>query len=257
MAALRMRPIVLFVALGAVPSLVQGCKGGDRVTDPLPQQPPAVRVASSFVHCVELGKAQCIDVEQASQGWDALFLLSWLGAGSPVAILEALPGQLAAHTDLRAVEVKLVEEVERYASAIRGAECDADRAEPFTPLVDEAARAAVERLENLGLLRGGMQTVVERLSEEAHRELEGGHLVHMHCTHDPHRLYLAVRGGEQERQRVVGMTTLWPEHLGGQLPESDIVGIRLRSRALGLSSAAAPIDDTAIDPWLPFTVEEF
>jgi hypothetical protein len=255
MLALRMRPLVCLTALGALLS-AGGCKRRGDGTDAPPQQPPAMRAATSFVHCVEAGKAQCVGPSQASTGWNALYLLSWLGSGSPVAILDSLPGELAAHGQPRAMQGRLVDEVERYAPAMRGAECDAERAEPMEPIIEEAARSATERLERLGLLRGSMQATIGRLAEDAHRELVGGYLVHMGCAHDPYRVVVAVRTGEQDRQTVVGMTTLWPEHLGGQLPDRDAIEARLRSQGLGLATAAAPIVHNAIDPWLPFPVEE-
>jgi hypothetical protein len=253
MAALCKRS-VLVVALSAVLSST-GCKGRD-ATGPVSPEPPAMRVATSFVHCVEAGKAQCVAAHQASTGWNALFLLSWLGSGSPVAILQSLPGELDAHGDHRFIEGRLVEEVERYAPAMRGAECDADRAEPFEPLIADAARSATERLERLGLLSGGMQAVIERLSQDAHRDLGDGHLVHMRCSHDPHHVYVAVRAESRGRQAVIGMTTLWPEHLGGEPLDRTRLDERLRSQGLGLSSAVVPFDERTVDPWLPFLVEE-
>ena len=255
MPALRMRPFVLIAALGALLP-AQGCKRRGDVTDPSSVQPPAMRAATSFVHCVEAGKAQCVGSEQASRGWNALYLLSWLGAGSPVAILDGLPSELAKHGQHRAMQARLVDEVERYAPAMRGAECEAERVEPFAALVEDAARSANARLERLGLLRGSMQATVGRLVEDAHAELEGGHLVYMSCTHDPYRLYVAVRSGDDERQVVVGMTTTWPQHLGGRAPDRQEVDERLRGAGLGLSTAAAPIVDNAVDSWLPFPVEE-
>jgi hypothetical protein len=255
MLALRMRPVVL-AALGAVLSLPAGCKRDRGPKDPSPPQLPAIRVANSFLHCVEAGKAQCVSAEQASTGWNAMFLLSWLGSGSPVAILESLPGELASHGNRRVIESRLVGEVERYATALRGAQCDADRAEPFEPLVEAAARTASERLERLGMLRGGMQAVIERLSEDARRELQDGHLIHMKCTHDPHNVYVAVRGESGGRPAVIGMTVMWPERLGGEAIAREAVAERLQSHGLGLSATVAPIDDNSIDVWLPFRVED-
>jgi hypothetical protein len=247
----------LFAVLGTVFCVSVACKRGAEPTDPVSSQPPAVRIATSFVHCVEAGKAQCVHAQQSSTSWNALFLLSWLGSGSPVAILEKLPAELASRGDHRLIEARFVDEVERYATTLRGAECGAEHVEPFEPLVAEAARVATDRLESLGMMRGGMPSVIHRLSEEALTGLRDGHLVHMRCTHDPHHVYLAVRGPDQGRPAVVGMTTLWPAHLGGARLAAEQVGERLRSQGLGLSTVVVPVDDDAVDRWLPFRVEEF
>ncbi len=56
----------------------------------LPNDPAQQRAAQSFVHCVESSNSQCVSPAEQLSGWDAFYLLSWLGGGSPVAILEAL-----------------------------------------------------------------------------------------------------------------------------------------------------------------------
>jgi hypothetical protein len=243
--------------LGAVFAFATACNRGDEVTHPIPDEPPASRAAASFVHCVEAGSSACIKAQQTSGGWDALHLLSWLGSGSPAAIIQTLPRQLATHTQRDAVQGRFVDAVERYSAAIRGAECDAVQTQEAGPLVDKASQTAVERLEGFGLFNRSMAKVVEGLAGEAHEELDGGHIVHMNCKDDPYRVYLAVREGDGGEQIVVGFTTYWPEYLGGELPSREVVEERLHSRWLGLGRAGPPIAENTIHPWLPLPIEEF
>lgn len=194
--------------------------------------------------------------EQTLGGWDAFYLLAWLSDGSPVSILEALPAELARHQDHRQVQSRLVAEVERYAVAIRGAECDAVSMQPIEPLIDKAAQAAAGRLRELGLWQRDMMRVLDGLVREAHEDLVGGSLVRLDCRHDPHRLYVASTK-RQGVHRVVGVTTVLPQNLGGDVPSREDVDDRLHSRSLGLDRASAPIVDGSIHPWLPFRVEVF
>jgi hypothetical protein len=128
--------------------------------------------------------------------------------------------------------------------------------QPLDALIDRAAQRAASRLESLGMWQGGLDRVVTGLAEEAHDDLDGGELVRMDCRHDPYRLYVASRS-VQGKQAVVGMTTLWPPALGGDIPSREQVDERLHSASLGLDTASAPIIEGQIDPWLPFAVEEF
>lgn len=221
----------------------------------LPSAPAQERAAQSFVHCVEASTSQCVQAAEQLAGWDAFYLLVWLAGGSPAAILEALPTELADHADPRQVQRRLVDEVERYAATIRGAACTSVSSQPIDPLVDQVAAVAAERLRKLGLWQGGMQAVSEGLVEEAHEGLGGGYLVRLDCERDPFRLYVATRERDG-RHEVVGMTTLLPEVVGGDPPSRAVVAERLRSRALGLSEASAPIVEGTVDPWLAFPVEE-
>ena len=221
----------------------------------LPSAPAPERSAQSFVHCVEASTSQCVETADQLAGWDAFYLLAWLAGGSPAAILEALPGELADHADPRRVQRRFVEEVERYAASIRGAECTTVSSQPIDPLVDQLAAVVDERLRTLGLWQGGMQAVTQGLVEEAHEGLGGGFLVRLDCERDPFRLYVATRERDG-RFAVVGMTTLLPELIGGDPPSREAIAQRLRSRALGLSEASAPIVEGIVDPWLAFPVEE-
>jgi hypothetical protein len=222
----------------------------------LPNEAPTWRAAASFVHCVEAGTSQCVTADQMLGGWDAFYILVWLSDGSPVSILEGLSIQLRNHQDARLVQARFVDEVERYAQSIRGAECDAVGSMPLQPLIDRTAKRATTRLDSLGMLQGGLDGVVKGLAEEAHDDLDGGELVRLDCRYEPYRLYVASRSFEG-RQVVIGMTTLWPPPLGGDVPSREQVDDRLHSRSLGLDSASAPIAEGQIDPWLPFAVEEF
>jgi hypothetical protein len=221
----------------------------------LPNAPAPERSAQSFVHCVEASTSQCVEAADQLAGWDAFYLLAWLAGGSPLAILEALPSELADHTDPRRVQRRFVDEVERYASTLRGAACTATSSQPIDPLIDQVATAASERLRKLGLWQGGMQAITEGLVEEAHDELGGGSLVRMDCERDPFRLYVATRQRDG-RYAVVGMTTLLPPLIGGPLPGREVVAERLRSRSLGLAGTTASLVEGAVDPWLAFPVEE-
>lgn len=215
-----------------------------------------MRTASSFIHCVEATTSGCVQPHQAAGGWDALYLLIWLSDGSPVAILEALPRELAKHGDASSVERRFVDEVERYATAIRGAECDPVEARPLGPLIDQATQSAANRLELLGLRGSGLEQVIEGLAEEAHQQLDGGHLVEMQCRYDPHRLYVATTE-RAEQYQVVGMTTLLPRRFGGGQLDAQTVDDRLHSRSLGLAGAQAPIIEGTVHPYLRFPVEVF
>jgi hypothetical protein len=221
----------------------------------LPSAPAPERSAQSFVHCVEASTSQCVEAADQLAGWDAFYLLVWLAGGSPAAILEALPTELANHADPRRVQRRFVDEVERYAVMIRGAACTSVSSQPIDPLIDRVATVATERLRKLGLWQGGMQAVADGLAQEAHEELGGGSLVRLDCERDPFRLYVATRERDG-RFSVVGMTTLLPEIIGGDPPGRQVVAERLQSRALGLSDASAPIVEGIVDPWLAFPVEE-
>ncbi|MEX1361976.1 MAG: hypothetical protein AB1Z98_02555 [Nannocystaceae bacterium] len=235
--------------------VLPACKKDPPVVQ-LPSAPASDRAAQGFVHCVEARTSQCVEPAEQLAGWDAFYLLAWLGGGSPVSILEALPTELADHADPRRVQRRLVEEVERYSSAIRGAECEAVGSQPIDPLIDQVAAVAAQRLQRLGLWQNDMQTITAGLVEEAHEELSGGALVRMDCRRDPYRLYVATRERDG-RYAVVGMTTLLPAFIDEELPGRDLVAERLRSRSLGLSTVAVPIIEGAVDPWLSFPIEEF
>ena len=217
---------------------------------------PAGRTAASFVHCVEAGTSLCVKAGESIGGWDAFFLLTWLASGSPTSILEALPRELSTHADPLRVQARFVQEVERYAAAIRGAECDPADVQPLDILVDKAANLAETRLAELGLWQGDMQSVVAGFVAEAHEELGGGSLVRLDCGFDPYHLYVATHERDGQH-RIVGMTTLLPTELGGAVLTRGQVDDRLHSGPLGLADAAAPIQEGAINFWLPFPVEVF
>lgn len=246
-----------WLSLAALGLLVgsSACKKDPPVVQ-LPNDPPPQRAAQSFVHCVEARTSQCVEAANQLAGWDAFYLLTWLGGGSPLAILEALPAELADHTDPRRVQRRFVDEVERYAASIRGAECEGTSSQPIDPLVDQVASVAAERLARFGLWTADMKAIIEGLVEEAHEGLGGGSLVRLDCKGDPFRLYVATREREG-RQAVVGLTTLLPRFIDSEPPGREVVAERLQSRALGLSNSAAPVVEGAVDPWLRFPVEEF
>ena len=248
-----MRKIAIVVTLASALALSACKKDPPKVQ--LPNAPAPERSAQSFVHCVESSTSLCVESTEQLAGWDAFYLLVWLASGSPAAILEALPSELTDHADPRRVQRRFVDEVERYASTIRGAACTSVSSQPIDPLVDQVAAVATERLRKLGLWQGGMQAVSEGLALEAHEGLGGGFLVRLDCERDPFRLYVATHERDG-RYAVVGMTTLLPEIVGGEPPSREVVGERLRSRALGLSEASAPIVEGIVDPWLAFPVEE-
>jgi hypothetical protein len=240
--------LVAGVALG-------GCNRGRVVDSSLPKTTPAARAADSFVHCVEAATSGCVEAGEQHGGWDALHLLLWLGSGSPVAILNVLPRELDRHTDPADVQESFVDEVERYASAIRGAECQSVATRPLPVLVDQASRLATERLKRLGLWRRDMATVIAGLGEEAHQDLDEGHMVRLDCAYDPYRVYLITRPRDG-RIRVVGMTTTLAPVFGGDALDPRSVKTRLESPTFGLSTSQAPIPEDTIDAWLRFPVED-
>ncbi len=248
----RTRTVVLAGLMGTF----AGCKANVEMKT-LSDESPSRRTAASFVHCIEAGTATCVSTENVSGGWDALYLLQWMADGSPVSVMYALPAELAAHEDPRAVEGRLVSEVERYSNAVRGAECDPADAMQMAPLIDKAAQLAADRLRRLGMLEGDLKAVLAGLAKEAHDGLDGGELVRLDCNFDPYRLYVATREFDDGVYRVLGMSTMFPAQLGGDVPGREVVDERLRSRSLGLDTAAPPIVEGGIDAWLPFEVELF
>jgi hypothetical protein len=232
-----------------------GCNRGRVVDSSLPRTTPAARTADSFVHCVEAGTSNCIEAGENHGGWDALHLLIWLASGSPLAILDVLPRELAAHTNHLEVQGSFVREVERYAEALRGAECQSVATRPLAPLVDQAARVAQARLERVGLWRPAMAKVVAGLVEEAHEDLDEGQLVRLDCGYDPYRVYLVTRPRDG-RIRVVGMTTTLAPVFGGDDLDPRSVQTRLESPTFGLAGSQAPIQEDTIDSWLRFPVED-
>lgn len=217
---------------------------------------PSQRAANSFVHCVEMGNSSCVQTGDTVGGWDAFYILGWLGGGSPVSILEALPTELSLHADPRFVQRRFVTEVERYAAPIRGAECDATDLQPIDPLIDQVAEVAKERMTRLGLWQGDISTVLNGLVDEAHESLGGGFLVRLECNFDPHRFWVATRDVDGHHS-VVGLTTSLPRFIGGEPPSRDDVADRLESRSLGLATSQAAVVSGDVDLWLPFPIEEF
>ena len=242
--------------LAGLMATAAGCKAKVE-TKVLPDESPARRSAASFVHCIEAGTSGCVSAENVSGAWDAFYLLQWLADGSPVSVMYALPQELAAHQDPREVQRRLVAEVERYSNSVRGAECDPADAMQMTGLVDKAAQGAATRLRNLGMLEGNLAAVIDGLAKEAHDGLDGGELVRLDCQYDPYRLYVATRRFDDGVQRVVGMSTMLPAFLGGDVPGRDVVDERLKSSALGLDTAPPPLVDGGMNAWLPFEVELF
>src|SRR5262245_49300318 len=164
----RRAPTVLCLLL----AFAGGCGRGRTLPSSLPTEEPPRRAAESFLHCVEAGTSGCVEAGDNHGGWDALHLLLWMASGSPVGILEALPTQLARHEDPLLVQDAFVDEVERYAEVVRGAECDSSASQPMHPLIDKAAAIASERLRRLGLQRSGMGKVIAGLQKEAHEQLD-------------------------------------------------------------------------------------
>jgi hypothetical protein len=240
--------LVAGVALG-------GCNRGRVVDSSLAKTTPAARAADSFLHCVEAGTSGCVEAGEHHGGWDALQLLLWLASGSPVSILEVMPRELDRHSDPLAVQKSFVVEVERYAQVLRGAECQSVATRPLPALVDQAASVATERLKRLGLWRRDMQTVVEGLRDEAHEDLDEGHMVRLDCGYDPYRVYLVTRPRDG-RIRVVGMTTTLAPVFGGDDLDPRSVQTRLESPTFGLAGSQAPIQEDTIDSWLRFPVED-
>ncbi len=240
-----------------VASLVaaSGCTRERIIASSLPTEEPQRRAAESFVHCVEAGTSGCVAAGDNHGGWDALHLLLWMSSGSPLAILESLPNQLARHQEPLLVQDAFVDEVERYADVLRGAECESTASQPMHPLIEKAGARAGERLRALGVWRGGLGKVIEGLQKEAHEQLDSGHLVRLDCARDPYRVYLATHDRDG-RIAVVGMTTTLDTAFGGDVPSRKDVDVRLSSVPLGLGAVQAPILEGAVDPWLPFPLEE-
>ncbi len=233
-----------------------GCKVEAPPSKPLAEGEPAKRAAMSFVHCVEGGNTSCIRSGLSHGGWDAFFLLGWLGSGSPTSILEVLPRQLVRHASPKEVQLRFVHNVERYATLLRGAECNPATVQPLGPLVDQTSQVASQRLQSLGLTGTDMRQVVEGLTAEAKEGLKGGFLVQMTCQGDPYRLYLGTNT-EGQRHQVVGMMSVLPRFLGGNAEDRANVPARLKSRSLGLAGTVVPIETGTVHPWLPIRLEEF
>jgi hypothetical protein len=232
-----------------------GCNRERSIPSALPDEEPSRRTAESFLHCVEAGNSACVAAGDNHGGWDALHLLLWLASGSPSGVLEALPRELYDHGNGLRVQERFVREVERYAGVLRGAECDSVASQPAAALVESASSAARKRLERLGMWQGGLADVVEGLREEAHASLDGGAVVRFDCARDPFRVYLATHERDG-RMVVVGMTTSLAPEFGGDVPSRRDVDVRLTSAPLGLGSAQVPVLEGAVDPWMPFALEE-
>lgn len=239
------------MALLAAPA----CTRGRVIQSSLPDEEPPRRAAESFVHCVEAGNSGCVTPGENHGGWDALHLLLWMASGSPVGILEALPLQLTAHVDPLLVQSAFVVEVERYAAALRGAECESTASQSITALIDRASNSALRRLERLGMGRAGLAQIIGELREEAHDDLDGGHLVRLDCLHDPFRVYIATTPRDG-RIAVVGMTTVLDAEFGGDSPSRQDVDKRLASEPLDLAGISLPVVEGSVDAWLPFPLEE-
>lgn len=235
---------------------VSSCKNKDDTTKPVDPGDAARRSAQSFVHCVEGGSAGCVRSGLDHSGWDAFFLLGWLAAGSPVAILEALPRELQAHSSPKVIQGRFVQGVERLSMDLRGAECDPAGAQELGPLIDQVSSAATSRLKQLGMWSPDMSEVVTGLTAEAKEGVGDGYLVRMSCKRDPYQVYLGT-ARDDIRHDVVGIMASLPTFLGGEPVDPSRVQDRLASRSLGLATSAGTIAPGTVHPWVPVRLEDF
>lgn len=218
---------------------------------------PAQRAATSFVHCVEAEGGGCISRDPKQASWDAFALLSWLGAGSPISILQALRRELEHHRDPIAVQDRFVVVTSRYRESLRGAECRPESATPMTELMPKLSSQVETRMQSLGLWRDDLEQVVTVLLGEAENGLADGWLVHMTCFGDPYELWIAT-ARQDDRQVVVGMLTSLPSWLGGGQLDDERVEGRLASGTLGNSTTLGVIREGTVDTrWVPIPIEEF
>lgn len=218
---------------------------------------PAQRAATSFVHCVEADGGGCISRDPKQASWDAFALLSWLGAGSPISILQALRRELEHHRDPLAVQDRFVVVASRYRESLRGAECTPESATPMTELLPKLSSRVETRMQTLGLWREDLEQVVTVLRGEAEDGLADGWLVHMTCFGDPYELWIATTK-QDDRQVVVGMLTSLPNWLGGGPLDDERVEGRIASGTLGNSTTLGVIREGTVDTrWIPIPVEEF
>jgi hypothetical protein len=218
---------------------------------------PAQRAATSFVHCVEAEGGGCISPDPKQASWDAFALLQWLGAGSPISILQALRRELEHHRDPLAVQDRFVVVTSRYRESLRGAECTPESATPMTELLPKLSSRVETRLQTLGLWREDLEKVVAVLLDEAGNGLADGWLVHMTCFGDPYELWIAT-AKHDDRQVVVGMLTSLPSWLGGGQLDDERVEGRLANGTLGNSKPLGVIREGTVDTrWVPIPIEEF
>jgi hypothetical protein len=243
--------------LAATAVVASGCNnqgGSARTVGP---DEPAQRAASSFVHCVEADGGGCVSRDPKQGSWDAFALLEWLGAGSPTSILQALRHELEHHRDPFAVEDRFVLVASRYREPLRGAECQPESATPISELLPKLVSRVETRMQNLGLWRDDLASVVEGLAGEAEDGLAEGWLVHMSCYGDPYEIWVAT-AKEEDRQVVVGMMTALPSWLGGGPLDDERVEGRIRSRTLGGPTTLGVIREGTVDTrWTPIPIEEF
>lgn len=218
---------------------------------------PAQRAATSFVHCVEVEGGGCVPRDPKQASWDAFALLSWLGGGSPISILQALRRELEHHRDPLAVQERFVVVTSRYRESLRGAECTPESATPMTELLPKLSSRVETRMQTLGLWRADLEKVVSVLADEAEDGLADGWLVHMTCFGDPYELWIAT-AKQDDRQVVVGMLTSLPNWLGGNQLDDERVEGRLASGTLGNTTTLGVIREGTVDTrWVPIPVEEF
>lgn len=248
------RRIHLCWAGAAIAGLLTGCRAQVELAT-LPEDSPSRRAASSFLHCVESTTSHCVSAGQTTTAWDAVALLAWLAYGSPSAIATLLPQQVQVHQDPRLLERRFVDEIERYAVALRGAGCEAEDEQSLAPIIERAGAQAVTRSAALSLWPREVPPVVDQLREEAQLELSAGVLVTLRCRFEPFVVYAATHVADGQ-YTVVGMSTFWPEELGGVRLTSEQVEARLRGRSLGLYGASVAAMEDTINPWLAFPVEE-
>lgn len=234
--------------------LLVGCRTEVELAT-LPEESPSRRAANSFLHCVESTNSHCVDPSPTITAWDAVSFLAWLAYGSPASISTSMPLQVQIHHEPRVLERRFVNEIERYAAALRGAGCEAEDEQSLAPLIERAASRAVTRSGELSLWPRELPTVVDQLREEAQAELSSGVLVTMRCKFEPFVVYAATHVADGQ-YTVVGMSTFWPEELGGVRLTSEQVAARLKGRSLGLYGASVAVVENTMSPWLAFPVEE-
>lgn len=234
---------------------VSGCEE-EETARPVAEGEPATRAAQSFVHCVEAGGGDCVETVPKLGAWDAFSMLGWLASGSPLALLQALPRELAHHQDARSVQRRFVDQIDRQREALRGSECRSERVDKLDAMVPKLVSASQSRLTAMGLWSGDLENVVSGLASEAAGGLKGGYLVSMRCQGAPYELYLATVT-EEQRQVVVGVLTVLPEFLGGTAPSRDSTSGKLRSISLGTGGKMAVVSEGIVDTWIGIPVEDF
>lgn len=194
----------------------RGPKKRSHAPDPGSQ---AKRISASFLRCVELSGADCVQNPPEMRSWDAVALLAWIYEASPVSVLGALNAELSAHAELEQVQKRFVKTAQKVRVPLQGAGCRGHKSYPMKEVLGRLVPAVKARLSELGMFDGAMENAIEALANEGVRGVGQGRLVQMQCAPDAGLTLYTVVTKVDGKLQVVGLSSTMPALLLGGASE--------------------------------------